>query len=110
MSVRLSVCLSARFLSNCGSGGYQTWICGYVQRVLGTARVWSRTAKEQRVYTGRLNGFLVKAGSVVYTKHRYVGRYEEHFTQQESGAALSKSSMYVYVSIRTVVGGNMNDD
>ena len=84
-----------------------------MQRVLGTARVWSRTAKEQRVYTGRLNvqyGFLVKAGSVVYTKHRYVGRYEEHFTQQESGAALSKSSMYVYVSIRTVVGGNMNDD
>ena len=47
--VCLSVCLSARFLSNGGSGGYQTWICGYVQRVLGTARVWSHTAKEQRV-------------------------------------------------------------
>ena len=35
--VCVCVCLSTRFLSNCGCGGYQTWICGYVQRVLGTA-------------------------------------------------------------------------
>ena len=28
----------------------------------------------------------------------------------KSGAVLSKSSMYVYVSIRTVVDGNRNDD
>ena len=37
----MSVCLSAFFLSNHGSGGHQMWICGYVQRALATARVWS---------------------------------------------------------------------
>ena len=41
-SVCLCVCLSARFLSNCGCGGYQTWICGYVQRALGTASLERR--------------------------------------------------------------------
>ena len=39
--------------------------------------------------------FLVKADSVVNTKGRYVGRYKERLAQQESGAALSKSSIYV---------------
>ena len=42
-----SVGLSARFLSN--SGRYQTWICGCVQRALGTKRV-----QEQHVYSGGL--------------------------------------------------------
>ena len=37
----LSVGLSAHFLSNRGCCRYQTWICGYLQRALGTARVWS---------------------------------------------------------------------
>ena len=51
----------------------ETWICGYVQRALGTARVWSCAGKEQRVYGGRLNvlsvcvcAFLVKAESGGY--------------------------------------------
>ena len=32
---------STRFLSNRGCCRCQTWICGYVQRALGTSRVWS---------------------------------------------------------------------
>ena len=56
------------FLSNRGCCRYQTWICGYVQRALGTARVWNVVVKEQRVYGGRLKftlmcTFLVKAES-----------------------------------------------
>ena len=69
-----------------------------MQRVLGTARVWSRAVKEQRVYGGRLNvqrGFLVKAESGVYQTRICGYRYKECFAQQESGVALSKSSMYV---------------
>ena len=71
------------------------WICGYVQRALGTARVWNVVVKEQRVNRGRLKftrmcTFLVKAES-----GGYVGRYEERLAQQESGAALSNSSTYV---------------
>ena len=54
-SVGQSVYLSARFLSNSGCSRYQMWICGYVQKALGTARVWSRAVKEQHVYGGRLN-------------------------------------------------------
>ena len=70
-SVSQSVGLSARFLSNLGCGRYQTWICGYVQRTLGTARVWSVVVKEQCVYGGRLKftlmcTFLVKAESGGY--------------------------------------------
>ena len=53
-SVGLSVCLSARFLSNRGCCRYQTWICGYMQRALGTTRVWSGIVKEQHVYGGGL--------------------------------------------------------
>ena len=57
-----------RFLSNRGCCRYQTWICGYVQRALGTARVWNVVVKEKRVYGGRLKfslmcTFLVKAES-----------------------------------------------
>ena len=55
-SVGLSVCvcvyLFPRFLSNRGCCIYQTWICGYVQRALGTARVWSGVVQEQHVYGG----------------------------------------------------------
>ena len=40
------------FLSNCGCYKYQTWIYGYVQRALGTARVWSGVVQEQHVYGG----------------------------------------------------------
>ena len=63
--------LSARFLSNRGCCRYQTWICGYVQRALGTARVWNVVVKEQRVHGGRLKftlmcTFLVKAESGGY--------------------------------------------
>ena len=50
--VGLFVCLSARFLSNGGFCRYQTWICGYVQQMLGTARVWNVVVKEQRVHVG----------------------------------------------------------
>ena len=39
--------------------------------------------------------FLVKADSLVNTKGRYVGRYKECLAQQESGAPLSKSNMYI---------------
>ena len=47
------------------------YICGYVQRALGTARVWNDVVKEQRVYGGRLKfilmcTFLVKAESGDY--------------------------------------------
>ena len=38
--------------SNRGCCRYQTWICGYVQRALGTARVWSGLVQEQRVHGG----------------------------------------------------------
>ena len=43
-------------------------LCGYVQRALGTARVWNVAVKEQRVYGGRLKftlkcTFLAKAES-----------------------------------------------
>ena len=66
-----SIGLSARFLSNRGCGRYQMWICGYVQRALGTARVWSVVIKERRVYGWRLKftlmyTFLVKAESGGY--------------------------------------------
>ena len=47
-----SVCYSARFLTNSGCCGYQTRICGYVQRELGTARVWSGVVQEQHIYGG----------------------------------------------------------
>ena len=62
------------------------WICGYVQRALGTARVWNVVVKEQRVHRGRLKftlmcTFLVKAES-----GGYVGRCEEGLAQQKSGA------------------------
>ena len=85
------VCLSARFLSNGGSCRYQTWICGYVQRALGTARVLNVLVKEQRVHGGRLKftlmcTFLVKAESGGYQTW-IVGRCEERLAQQESGAA-----------------------
>ena len=50
LSVGLLVCLSGGFLSNRGCGRYQTWICGYVRRALGTARVWSGVVQEQHVY------------------------------------------------------------
>ena len=53
-SVGLSVCVSARFLSNSGCCRYQTWICWYVERALGTARVWSGVVQEQHVYGGGL--------------------------------------------------------
>ena len=42
------------FLSNRGCCRYQTWICGYVQLELGTARVWSGIVQEQHVYGGGL--------------------------------------------------------
>ena len=38
---------------------YQTWICGYVQRALGTARVWSGVVQEQHVYGGGLKLYTV---------------------------------------------------
>ena len=64
----ISIAHPARFLSNGGCCRYQTWICGYVQRALGTARVWNVVVKEQRVHGGRLKftlmcTFLVKAES-----------------------------------------------
>ena len=40
-------------LSVCPSVGRQTWICGYVQPALGTARVWSGVVQEQHVYIRR---------------------------------------------------------
>ena len=52
VSVGLCVGLFLRFLSNRGCCRYQTWICGYVQRALGTARVRNVVVKEQRVYGG----------------------------------------------------------
>ena len=52
--VGLCVYLFPRFLSNRGCCRYQTWICGYVQRALGTARVWSGVVQEQHVYGGDL--------------------------------------------------------
>ena len=54
-SVGRSVCLSARFLSNHGRGGYQTCIYWYVQRALDTTQFAAALiVKEQRVYGGRL--------------------------------------------------------
>ena len=66
-----SVSLYPRFLSNRGCCRYQTWICGYVQRALGTATVWNVVVEEPRVYGGRLKftlmcTFLVKAESGGY--------------------------------------------
>ena len=54
---------------------------------------------KERVYGGRLNlqcvHFPLKL-RVVDTKINVdVGRYEEHLAQQESGAVLPKSSIYV---------------
>ena len=49
LSVCVCVCLSTRFLSNCGCGGYQTWICGYVQRALSTASL-ERRCQQKRVH------------------------------------------------------------
>ena len=46
--------LSACFFSNRGCYRYQTWICGYVQRALGTAKVWNGVVQEQYVYGGGL--------------------------------------------------------
>ena len=71
LCVGRSMSLFSRFLSNRGCCRYQTWICGYVQRALGTARVWSGVVKEQRVQGGRLKftlmcTFLVKAESGGY--------------------------------------------
>ena len=51
-SVGLCICDSARFLSKRGCCRCQTWICGYVQRALGTARVWRGVVQEQHVYGG----------------------------------------------------------
>ena len=51
--------LFPRFLSNRGCCRYQTWICGYVQRALGTARVWSGVVQEQHVYSGGLKLYTV---------------------------------------------------
>ena len=70
-SVGLWVSLYPRFLSNRGCCRYQTWIFGYVQRALGTARVWNVVVKEQRVYGERLKftlmcTLLVKAESGGY--------------------------------------------
>ena len=53
------VYLFPRFLSNRGCCRYQTWICGYVQRALGTARVWSGVVQEQHVYGGGLKLYTV---------------------------------------------------
>ena len=53
-SVCRSVGLFARFLLNRGCGKYQTWIFGYMQRALGTVRVWSSIVQEQHVYGGGL--------------------------------------------------------
>ena len=92
MFVCLFVYLSARFLSNGGCCRYQMCICGYVQRALGTARVWNVVVKEQRVHGGRLKftlmcTFLVKAESGGYqTWIILLGRCEERLAQQESGA------------------------
>ena len=77
-----------------------------MQRALGTARVWNVVVKEQRVHGERLKftlmcTFLVKL-RVVDTKCRYVVRYDERLAQQESGAALSNSSMYVAAIIQGV--------
>ena len=60
-SVCVCVCiyLFPRFLSNCGCCRYQTWICGYVQRALGTARVWSGVVQEQHVYGGGIKLYTV---------------------------------------------------
>ena len=58
-SVSLCVGLFPRFLSNRGCCRYQTWICGYVQRALGTARVWSGVVQEQLVYSGSLKLYTV---------------------------------------------------
>ena len=44
---RLKVTLMYTFLVKAESGGYQTWICGYVRGTLGTARVWSGVVKQQ---------------------------------------------------------------
>ena len=38
---------------------YQTWIYGYVQRALGTARVWRGVVQEQHVYGGDLKLYTV---------------------------------------------------
>ena len=54
-----SVSLFPRFLSNSGCCRYQTWICGYVQQALGTARVWSGVVQEQHVYGGGLKLYTV---------------------------------------------------
>ena len=48
-SVGRLVGLSARFLSNRGCGRYQTWICGYVQLAIGTARVWSGVVRGPKI-------------------------------------------------------------
>ena len=58
-SVCVSVYLFPRFLSNRGCCRYQTWICGYVQRALGTARVCSGVVQEQHVYGGGLKLYTV---------------------------------------------------
>ena len=58
-SVGRSVSLFLRVLSNRGCCRYQTWICGYVQRALGTARVWSGVVQEQHVYGGGLKLYTV---------------------------------------------------
>ena len=50
------------------------WICGHVQRALGTARVWNVVVKEQRVHGGRL-------------------KFKLH---SEFGAALSNSSTFFF--------------
>ena len=38
---------------------HQGLICGYVQRALGTARVWSGVVQEQHVYGGGLKLYTV---------------------------------------------------
>ena len=40
--------------------------------------------------------------AMVGTKHGYVGRYKERYTQQESGAALSKDSVFTVEAKCTV--------
>ena len=60
--------LSASFLSNRGCCRYQAWICGYVQRALGTARAWSGVVQEQPVYGGGLSKKCKNSGQF-FTKN-----------------------------------------
>ena len=58
----LSLWLS--FLSNRCCCRYQTWICGYVQRALGIARVWSGVFQGQHVYGGGLYSYYPRCALI----------------------------------------------